>query len=58
VSPASTQQCVLPVQIVHRTGMEAVDRTLSHGRANLPVLRGAEGQLVARGQVVASDLQR
>lgn len=38
--------------------MEAIDRSLLHGSANLPMLWAAEGDVKARGEVVASDLRR
>jgi len=44
--------------MTHWTGMEAIDWGLLDGRANLSVLRAAEGYVVAASQVVASDLQR
>jgi hypothetical protein len=47
--PASTQECVLAVQMAHWTGMEAIDWYVLDGRANLSVLWAAEGYEIARG---------
>jgi hypothetical protein len=38
--------------------MEAIDRNVLDGRANLSVLAAAGGYVIAASQVVASDLQR
>ena len=43
VSPASTQESVLAVQMAHWTGMEAIDWNVLDGRANLSVLRASRG---------------
>jgi hypothetical protein len=58
VSRASTQQCVLAICVTNWTGMEAIDWNVLDGRANLAVLPAAEGDIIARSQLVASDLQR
>jgi hypothetical protein len=58
VSPASTQECVLAVQMAHWTGMEAIEWNVLDGRANLSVLTAAEGHVITARQVVAGDLQR
>jgi hypothetical protein len=38
--------------------MEAIDRYVLDDGANLSVLTAAGGYVIARGEVVASDLQR
>jgi hypothetical protein len=38
--------------------MEAIDRNVLDGGANLSVLTAAEGKVIAGNRVVASDLQR
>jgi hypothetical protein len=58
VSPASTEERVLAVQMTDRAGMEAIDWYVLDGSANLSVLTAAEGYVITRSQVVASDLPR
>ena len=58
MSLALPQECVLAVQMAHRTGMEAIDRNVVDGHANLSVLGAAEGYVTTRSHLVAGDLQR
>jgi hypothetical protein len=57
VSPTSTQERVLAVPMTYWTWVETIDWNVLDGRANLSVLRAAEGYVIAARQLVASDLQ-
>jgi hypothetical protein len=54
----SAQECVLAVPMTRWTGMEAIDRYILDGSANLSMLPAAEGDVVAASQLLAGDLQR
>jgi hypothetical protein len=58
VSPTSAEECVFAVQMANRAGMEAINRNVLDGRANLSVTAAGEGYVIAASQAITSDLQR